>query len=110
MWVSALSVSFISWVMAFYLVGEIIYINNHNYDRNTHVDQLNTFRKHQSDTYAVFYILMAVVSVLTSILLNRMMSKHFGESLQKERKVFAWMFSIFTATYVLYAIFLCAEG
>jgi len=53
---------------------------------------------------------MAVVSVLTSILLNRTMRQHFGESLQKERKVFAWMFNIFTATYVLYAIFLSADG
>lgn len=48
--------------------------------------------------------------MLTNVLLNRTMNKHFGESLKEERKVFKWMFTIFTVTYVLYAIYLVPTG
>jgi hypothetical protein len=45
MWVSALVISFISWVMGFYLVGLEVYYYKHNYSRETHVEDLNNYRR-----------------------------------------------------------------
>jgi len=81
MWVFALSISFLSWVMGFYLVGLEVYYYNHNYNREQHVDDLNNYRREQGYIYCAFYILLAILGVLTNFLLNSTMNKHFGESL-----------------------------
>jgi hypothetical protein len=109
-WVFALFISSISWVCGFYLVGLESYYYHHNISRQQHVDDLLNYRREQSDIYCAFYILLGVLGVLTNVLLNATMKAHFGESLKDERKVFKWMFTIFTVTYALYAIYLIPTG
>lgn len=109
-WIFAVSISAISWAAGFYLVGLESYYYGHNPSREQHVVDMANYRREQGDIYCAFYFLLGVLGILTNFLLNSTMNKHFGESLKEERKVFKWMFAIFTATYMMYAIFLVFLG